>query len=116
MSSSQKVGSYIFGGLFMGIWLYILLFGLPEGGEIREGHWLLWGIVGFVLAGAIYGSRLVEGAVRIGLYVAIGVALAMVLMGFLLERVPEGFATLFTFVGAGLVVAALDPPNKPDKS
>lgn len=107
MATGSQVGSYIFGGLFVGVWLYIALFGLVDYNGLSTSAWSFWGFVGLLLAGAIYGSRIAEGSVRIALFITIGVALAMVLMGLLTREVEEGWATLLTFVGAGLIVSAL---------
>lgn len=110
-NSGSQVGSYIFGGLFIGAWLYVLLFDLP-GESINLGRWGFWGLMGIVLAASIYASRLTEGSVRIALFVGIGIALAMVLMALLMREIEEGWATLLTFLGAGLIVSAMPRVNE----
>lgn len=112
MASSSQVGSYIFGGLFIGVWFYLALFGVP-GEDFKVGPWSLWGFVGLVLAAAIYGSRMATGGLRIGLFVVIGVAVGMAVTSLILEQVPEGLALLLTFIGAGLIVSALPRPGQP---
>ena len=112
--SGSQVASYIFGGLFIGIWLYLLLFGVPaDDGYLKSSAWGFWGFIGLILAGSIYGAQVASGAVRIALYVAIGITLAMLLMSLILREVEEGWATALTFVGAGLIVSALPRPNRP---
>lgn len=111
MASGSQVGSIVFGGLFIGIWLYIGLFGVPadmdEDGTFSPGAWMLWGLVGVVLAGAIYGTRIASGGLRVALYATIGVATGMLVTAFLLNDLEEGIATLVTLVGGGLIVSAL---------
>lgn len=111
MASGSQVGSYIFGGLFVGVWLYMALFGIP-GEDFEAGAWSMWGFIGLVLAGAIYGSRLAEGGIRIALFVIIGIAVGMALTALVMQEIPEGLALLLTFVGAGLIVSALPRPTQ----
>lgn len=112
MATGTQYGSVIFGGLFLGIWLYIALFGLPDDwGNLAPGAWVLWGVVGLALATAIYGTRVTEGAVRITIYAVLGVAIGMVLMAVLAQNLEEGIAAIITFVGGGLIVSALPRPN-----
>ena len=111
MASGSQVGSIVFGGLFIGIWLYIALFGVPaemdEGGDFSVAKWLVWGLVGLALAGAIYGTRVASGGVRVALFVAIGIAIGLLVTAFLFNDLQEGIATLVTLVGGGLIVSAL---------
>lgn len=111
MASGSQVSSVVFGGLFIGIWLYIGLFDLPNemdaNGDFSYGAWLTWGLVGLVLAGAIYGTRIATGGVRVALYATIGIAVGMLITAFVLQDLEEGLATIVTLVGGGLIVSAL---------
>jgi hypothetical protein len=111
MASGSQVSSVVFGGLFIGIWLYIGLFDLPSemdsNGDFSYGAWLTWGLVGLVLAGAIYGTRIATGPVRVTLYAVIGIAVGMLITAFVLQDLEEGLATIVTLVGGGLIVSAL---------
>ena len=107
MASGSQVGSIVFGGLFLGVWLYIALFGVPFDSSFEAGMWVLWGVVGMALAGAIYGTRVAKGGLRVALFVVVGVATGMLLTAFLLRGLEEGIATIVTLVGGGLIVSAL---------
>ena len=107
MASGSQVGSIVFGGLFLGVWLYIALFGVPFDDSFRAGAWVLWGFVGLALAGAIYGTRIAKGGLRVALFAVVGVASGMLLTAFLLQGLEESIATLVTLVGGGLIVSAL---------
>lgn len=107
MASGSQVGSIVFGGLFIGIWLYIALFGLDFEENFSDGAWVLWGIVGIALAAAIYGTRIATGALRVSLFAVIGIVTGMLITAFLLQELEEGIATLITLVGGGLIASAL---------
>lgn len=107
MASGSQVGSIVFGGLFIGIWLYIALFGLDFEEGFSDGAWMLWGVVGLALAAAIYGTRIATGAMRVTLFAIIGLVAGMLLTAFLLQELEEGIATLITLVGGGLIASAL---------
>jgi uncharacterized membrane protein YcfT len=112
MASGQQTGSVIFGGFFIGVWLYFCLFRTPLSPDIELGSWVLLGFVGLALAGAIYGTRVTSGTLRLVLFVAIGIAIAFLSTAFILEQLNEGIAALITFVGAGLIVTALPVPER----
>ena len=107
MASGSQVGSIVFGGLFIGVWLYIALFGLNFEENFSDGAWVLWGIVGIALAAAIYGTRIATGALRVSLFAVIGIVTGMLITAFLLQELEEGIATLITLVGGGLIASAL---------
>ena len=111
MASGSQVSSLVFGGVFIGIWLYIALFGVPSDldndGSWSDSAWALWGFVGLILAGALYGTRITRGWMRVSLFVLIGTAIAMLAMAFFFDEVVEGLASLVTLVGGGLIVSVL---------
>ena len=111
MASGQQVGSVVFGGLFLGIWLYLCLFKTPVSQDIELGPWILLGIVGLALAAGIYATRVTEGNARIAIFAAIGIAIGMLATAFILQQLEEGLAALITFVGAALIITAL--PSRP---
>jgi small-conductance mechanosensitive channel len=112
MGNGQQAGSIIFGGFFLGLWLYLLLFRTPLTHDLDLGQWALFGIVGLALAGGMYGTRIAQGTTRIILYVALGVAIAFLTAAFVLQQLGEGVAALITFVGAALIVSALPVPDR----
>ena len=111
MASGSQISSVVFGGLFLGVWLYIALFDLPADmdtdNDFSYAAWLVWGLIGLVLAGAIYGTRIATGAVRVILYTVIGIVCGMLLTAFILQDLEEGVATFVTGVGGGLIASAL---------
>ncbi len=110
-SSGSQVGSVVFGGVFIAVWLYIALFSVPAefdaDGSFSDGAWSLWGFVGLLLAGAVYGTRITKGWLRVSLYALIGVAIGMLGMAFFFDEIVEGLAALVTLVGGGLIVSVL---------
>ncbi|MEA3136610.1 MAG: hypothetical protein QOC71_891 [Thermoplasmata archaeon] len=116
MATGQQSGSVIFGGFFIGVWLYLCLFRTPLSNDIDLGAWVLLGFVGLALAGAIYGTRVTTGTLKLVLYVAIGIAIAFLTTAFILEQLNEGVAALITFVGAALIVTALPVPERAGNS
>lgn len=111
MASGSQVSSVVFGGLFIGVWLYIALFSVPASmdtdNDFSDAGWMVWGLIGLVLAGAIYGTRIATGVVRAVLYAVIGVVCGMLLTAFILQDLEEGVATFVTGVGGGLIASAL---------
>jgi hypothetical protein len=111
MASGPQYGSIIFGGFFVGVWLYLCLFRTPLSSDIQIGPWILLGVLGLVLAGGIYASRITQGNAKVAIFVVEGVAIAFLAMAFLLQQLTEGLAALITFVGASLIVTALPVPH-----
>lgn len=111
MANGSQVSSVVFGGLFIGVWLYIALFDLPASMDTNNsfsyGAWLIWGFVGLLLAGALYGTRVASGGVRVALYAVIGITLGMLITAFFFQDLEEGIATLVTLVGGGLIASVL---------
>lgn len=111
MASGWQRALIVIGGLFIGMWLYVALFDLPADMDTDNDFsyvaWLMWGLVGIVIAGAIYGTRIATGYLRVTLYAVIGIAVGMLLMAFILQDLEEGVATFITGVGGGLIVSAL---------
>jgi hypothetical protein len=112
MANGQQAGSIIFGGFFLGLWLYLLLFRTPLTRDLDLGQWALFGIVGLALAGGMYGTRVASGTTRTVLYVVLGVAIAFLTAAFVLNTLAEGVASLITFVGAALIVTTLPLPQQ----
>lgn len=112
MASTQQAGSIVFGGFFLGVWLYLCLFATPLTDDLDLGQWVLFGVVGLALAGAMYGTRVATGTARVVLYVVLGIAIAFLTAAFVLNTMEEGVAALITFVGAALIVSALPVPDR----
>ncbi len=112
MATTQQAGSIVFGGFFLGVWLYLCLFRTPITDDLDLGQWVLLGVVGLALAGGMYATRVASGTARVVLYVILGIAIAFLTAAFVLNRMEEGVAALITFVGAALVVTALPAPER----
>jgi hypothetical protein len=116
MATGSQYGSFVFGGLFIGVWLYIAMFRTSVSLDINVGQWVLLGLVGLALAAALYGTRISNGGLRVGLFVLVGVSIGMLGTAFLLGQLKEGMATLITLVGGGLIVTALPAALHPQKA
>lgn len=98
---------FIFGGIFLGAWLYGILFGFPGWTDFQPGQWVLWGFVGLVIAGGLYAARVTEDWVRIIVIVVVGIALGLLILATFLEEEAHIIGSFLTAAGAGLIVAAL---------
>jgi small-conductance mechanosensitive channel len=112
MASSQQAGSIIFGGFFVGLWLFLCLFRTDLTRDVDVGAWTFFGVIGLALAGGMYGTRVASPGLRTALYVVLGIAIAFLTAAFVLQQLAEGVAALITFVGAALVVTALPAPER----
>ncbi len=105
-----RASSFIVGGIFISVWLYVLLFVRPSEG-IHVGTWAFWGLVGFAIAGGTYAAKVANERVRIVVWVALGIAIGLLGLAAIDRQVGEAFAALFTFVGGGLIAVALPAPT-----
>ncbi len=103
--------AYIFGGFFVGVWVYGLLFGFPEWNDFSVSQWFFWGFLGVVIAGGLYGARVTSEGVRVAIIVFVGVALGILILAAALEQELHITATFLNIVGAGLIASALPRPQ-----
>lgn len=104
--SQARSGSYVLGGIFVGLWAYLLLFRVPDI-PVNVAAWTFWGVVGFAIAGGLLAARMANDGARIAIWIAVGVAVGLLGMAALFQRVGEAFASLFTFCGGGLIAAVI---------
>lgn len=112
-TQNEQAGLVVLGSVFLGIWVFGLLFGF---GFEHTAAWMSWGLVGFVLAGAGYGIRAAEGVLHVVLLAALGVVTTVVVLTALAHESPSVFAAVCTALGGGLVAAALPAPVTPPGS
>ena len=105
---------FIFGGIFVGAWLYGLLFGFPGWGDFSIWQWLLWGFLGLVIAGGIYAALITHEWVRIALVTTVGLAIGLLIMAIIMEEEVHIIATFLNTLGAGLIAAGLPRPGDED--
>lgn len=111
MASGERIGAVLFGGILLGVWLYGLLFAFPEWQEFSVASWFAWGLLGLVLAGAIYGARATKDTARLLLIALIGIIISIVTIGATLNSTENAFAATFTLAGGVLIAAALPKPQ-----
>lgn len=104
MSEGNRIASLVIGGLFLGIWLWVVLFEIPQ--------WLGWGVLGLALAGTMYAGRLANPMVRTITWVVLGIAVGLLLAAAFLRETPDLLATVLTFAGGALVVSGLPLPGE----
>ncbi len=109
MEHEARVASALMGGLIMGVWFYGVLWGFGDGMEVSG--WMIWGLLGLVLAGAVYGSRATQDHLRIALVAIIGAVTAMVTMGAIIQENIHVLATVTTMLGGSLIGSALPIPS-----
>lgn len=100
-----RTGAFIVGGLFIGFWLYLALFQTDL--NLQAAEWWFWGFVGLAIAGGLFGGRVANIPVRIGIMVALGIAAAMLLGAAIFHQVGEAVAALLTAGGGAIIVTAL---------
>lgn len=105
MDRSGQVSAYIMGGAILGVWIYGLLWGFDP--AMDWGAWFGWGVLGLVIAGALYIVVAVEHWVRLGSLIVIGVVMMLVLLGSIFESDPHMSATFVTALGGGMIAATL---------
>ncbi len=114
MSSREgQIGLVIVGSVFLGIWLYGMLFSFnPSNAEPQDvGRWGGWGLLGMVIAAAGYGTRALEGLTQIISIVVLVMVTTLAVMGALLNANEYILATLCTAIGLSMVLAALPAPK-----
>lgn len=107
MQTQLRAGSFVLGGLFIGLWLYALIFGVPEWRTFEVSYWALWGVVGLVITGGVFGGRVANDHARIAIWTATGIAVGLLAGAAIFQRIAEAFAALLTFLGGALVISAI---------
>jgi hypothetical protein len=105
---SADFTAIFFGAVFIGAWLYFLLF--ENDLHINEAAWLFWGFVGILLSGAIYAGMVANEIVRIIVIVLIGISSAILFLALVLQQSGEIIAAFVTMLGGGLIVYVLPRP------
>jgi len=107
-----RASGFVFGGLFIGVWMFLGLFPTDLFRELglNPGLWLFWGAVGLAIAGGLYASRVATPGARIGIWVGLGIAIGMLVGAALFNKMGESVGALFTAGGGGLVVSAIPGP------
>lgn len=109
-----NAGSVVFGGLFLGFWLFVAVFGTRQWWRSFDVlAWSLWGFLGLVVAGGILALRVTNEGVRLGLLAATGIAVGLLIGAALLLHVEEASGALLTFLGGALILSSLswDAPD-----
>jgi hypothetical protein len=109
-----RAGAFVVGGLFLGVWLYLGLFRSNQLPDIDVGLWWFWGAVGLAIAGGLYAGRVANAPIRITIWVALGIAVGMLIAAALFQRVGEALAAIFTAVGGAIIVSGLPGMTDPD--
>ncbi len=113
---SNHIWYYVFGGLFLGFWLWFLF--VPESHPdpaFQSGAWFLWGLIGFAIAGGAFAGRATSGPVQAVLWVVTGIASAFVLASAIYQQSPDVFATALAGVGAFLIAGGIAEMYKPER-
>lgn len=103
--------AYLFGGLFLGVWVYGLLFGFQDWFGFSPTQWFFWGMIGAIIAGGLYAARVTSEGVRIGIIVFVGLCLGVLILAAALEQEAHIIGSFVVAVGAGLIASALPRPH-----
>lgn len=104
-SFEHMVWYYILGGLFLGFWFIFAL--------VEDPDWFSWGMIGLLIATALYGARVSNDSVKIALWVLVGISIGGLIALMFIEEEVNVLATLITGTGAGLIAAGLPTPGGP---
>lgn len=105
--SQPNFAAYIFGGIFLGVWVYGLIFGFPDWNVFNYWSWFFWGLLGLVIAGGLYAARVTSEVVRIVIVVFVGLCIGVLILAASLEQEAHIIGTFVVATGAGLIVSAL---------
>ncbi len=107
--------AFVFGGLFLSVWVYGLLFKFPEWHDFNWVIWFFWGLLGFLIAGGLYAALVTSEIARIVIMVLVGLSIGILILAAALEQEGHIIASFVTATGAGLIASALPRPHA-DKS
>lgn len=107
--TGERVASVLIGGIILGIWLYGLLFGFDT--DFNVAAWAGWGFMGLLLAGGVYAARGAGETPRLLIIAAIGVVVALVTTGAMIQENYYVWATVATLLGGGLILGAMPAPG-----
>lgn len=105
--NQPNFAAYIFGGIFLGVWVYGLIFGFPDWHDFNYWSWFFWGLLGLVIAGGLYAARVTSEVVRIVIIVFVGLCIGILILAASLEQEAHIIGTFVVATGAGLIASAL---------
>jgi len=113
-----RAGAFVSGGLFIGIWLFLGIFQTEMFDDLRiqVGLWWFWGFLGLLIAGGLFAGRVSSPQIRIAIWIALGIAVGMLIGAALFKQIGESTAALFTAGGGAIIIAGLpgiQPPEAP---
>ncbi len=104
--NGNQVTLIVLGGMILGVWLWLAFFETSFGTA-----WGLWGLLGLFMAAATYALRMAaDDRVTVALWVAISLAMGMILAAVFTFQKPLILATLVTFTGGGFIAAGIPTP------
>lgn len=112
MATSQEAGTFLFGGILLGVWIFLGIIN-PDGFLPSIASWFFWGILGLVIAGGVYATRVAAPALQLVIWILVGVAIGGVGIIALLPPYHDMaiLAAPLVFAGAGLIASALPLPE-----
>lgn len=109
--SSFSFTPFIFGGMFLGVWIYGSLFGFGFS-DFNPGAWTGWGFLGLVLGGSLFAVKFLDDIRgKIAVYTAIGMLLMILVLAGIFEQRGEMFGMLPTVMGTAMIAASF--PRQP---
>lgn len=108
-----NASGFVVGGLFLGAWLYFLLFAVPSV-PVNTAPWLWWGLLGLAISAGLLGARLATVRIRMAIYVGLGIATGLLAMAAVFQRLPESMAAILTIAGGAMIVSSIPGGRNPD--
>ncbi len=110
MAKQNTLGAALIGGAILAFWLYGLIFGYDD--SMNVGTWALMGMLGLGIGACVYGLRFAQPTLRIVLSATIGMILVFLILGAIIEEVPELWAAFITGLGSSVIVSSLPLPQR----
>src|SRR5581483_911954 len=107
-----RAGAFVMGGVLLGLWGFLAFVKVEALPSLDPAAWSFWGIVGMAIGGGVFAARATSPAIRIVVWVALGIAVGVLAAAALFSRVPESMAALVTASGAGLIASAVPGPDE----
>jgi hypothetical protein len=103
-----RASGFVVGGLFIGAWLFLAIFETRVFTNLPNAQWWFWGVMGLLVAAGLFASRLPSVALRIAVWIGLGITIGMLALAALfLQQMSEAFAALLTVSGGAIIVASL---------
>lgn len=105
--NGNQAASVFLGSIILGVWLFLAFFETTLGTP-----WGLWGLLGLLMAAALYGIRLAYEGLRVVLWVVLGLSVGALVAAAFSQAELMILAALVTLTGGGLIAQSIPTPQE----